>query len=49
MAMRVGADIWQSSYLGALAAALQVSRVGNSPMSVAELVSEIDGPAFEQD
>jgi bifunctional ADP-heptose synthase (sugar kinase/adenylyltransferase) len=49
MAMRVGADIWQSSYLGALAAALQVSRVGNSPMSSAELVSEIDGPAFEQD
>jgi bifunctional ADP-heptose synthase (sugar kinase/adenylyltransferase) len=49
MAMRVGADIWRSSYLGALAAALQVSRVGNSPMSVAELVSEIDGPSFEQD
>ena len=43
MAMRVGADIWQSSYLGALAAALQVSRVGNSPMTRAELVSEIDG------
>jgi rfaE bifunctional protein kinase chain/domain len=43
MAMRVGADIWQSSYLGALAAALQVSRVGNSPMTAAELVAEIDG------
>jgi len=49
MAMRVGADIWQSSYLGALAAALQVSRVGNSPMTVDELLSEVDSPGFEED
>lgn len=49
MALRVGADIWQSSYLGALAAALQVSRVGNSPMTVAELLSEIDGSTFDHD
>jgi rfaE bifunctional protein kinase chain/domain len=49
MAMRVGADIWQSSYLGALAAALQVSRVGNSPMTAAELVSEIDGTDYHHD
>ncbi len=49
MAMRVGADIWQSSYLGALAAALQVSRVGNSPMTAAELVSEIDGTGYHHD
>src|SRR5205823_7738635 len=30
MALCVGADIWQSSYMGALAAALQISRVGNA-------------------
>ncbi len=49
MALRVGADIWQSAYLGSLAAALQVSRVGNSPMTSAELVAEIDGPAYDHD
>ena len=49
MALRVGADIWQSAYLGSLAAALQVSRVGNHPMTVAELLSEIDGPAYDHD
>ena len=42
MALCSGADIWQSSYLGALAAAVQVSRIGNSPISVEELVREID-------
>jgi rfaE bifunctional protein kinase chain/domain len=47
MALRVGADIWQSSYLGALAAALQVSRVGNGPLTVEELVAEIDEPGFD--
>jgi rfaE bifunctional protein kinase chain/domain len=49
MALRVGADIWQSSYLGALAAALQVSRVGNSPLTVAELVTEINETDFSHD
>jgi len=49
MALRVGADIWQSSYLGALAAALQVSRVGNSPLTVAELVTEINEAGFSHD
>jgi len=49
MALRVGADIWQSSYLGALAAALQVSRVGNSPLTVAELVAEIEESGFSDD
>jgi bifunctional ADP-heptose synthase (sugar kinase/adenylyltransferase) len=48
MALRVGADVWQSSYLGALAAALQVSRVGNGPLTTAELVAEIDGQGFDQ-
>jgi rfaE bifunctional protein kinase chain/domain len=49
MALRVGADIWQSSYLGGLAAALQVSRVGNSPLTVAELVAEIEESGFSHD
>jgi rfaE bifunctional protein kinase chain/domain len=49
MALRVGTDIWQSSYLGGLAAALQVSRVGNSPLTVAELVNEIDESGFSHD
>jgi bifunctional ADP-heptose synthase (sugar kinase/adenylyltransferase) len=49
MALRVGTDIWQSSYLGALAAALQVSRVGNSPLTVAELVAEIEESGFSHD
>jgi len=49
MALRSGADIWQASYLGSLAAALQVSRVGNLPLSAAELVREIDETGFSHD
>jgi rfaE bifunctional protein kinase chain/domain len=49
MALRVGADIWQSSYLGGLAAALQVSRVGNIPLTIADLVAEIDETEFSHD
>lgn len=49
MALCVGADIWQSCYLGALAAALQVSRVGNLPLTVADLVTEIDKTGFHHD
>ena len=49
MALRVGADIWQSAYLGGLAAALQVSRLGNIPLTVADIVAEIDETGFSQD
>ncbi len=42
MALRAGTEIWEASYLGSLAAALQVSRVGNLPLTTAELVEEID-------
>jgi bifunctional ADP-heptose synthase (sugar kinase/adenylyltransferase) len=49
MALRVGADIWQSSYLAALAAALQVSRLGNIALTVAELVAEIDESEYSHD
>jgi len=41
LALAVGADIWQSAYLGSIAAACQVSRVGNSPLSADELVTEL--------
>jgi rfaE bifunctional protein kinase chain/domain len=47
MALCVGADIWRSSYLGALAAALQVSRVGNTPLTSADLIAEIDDRRFD--
>ena len=49
MALRAGTDIWQASYLGSLAAALQVSRVGNLPLTTAELVTEIDETGFSDE
>jgi len=49
MARRVGADIWQSAYVGSLAAALQVSRVGNTPLTVPDLVMEIDEAGSAED
>ena len=36
-----GGDIWMASYLGSLAAACQVGRVGNIPLSRSELIAEI--------
>lgn len=42
MAMSVGADIWQSMYLGSIAAACQVSRVGNTPLSPHDLATELE-------
>lgn len=41
LALCAGTDIWQSAYLGALAAACQVSRVGNLPVTADELIAEI--------
>ncbi len=42
MALAVGASIWQSAYLGSLAAAVQVSRVGNIPIKKDEIFSELE-------
>lgn len=42
MALCVGADIWQSAYLGSLASAIQVSRVGNIPIQKEELLKELE-------
>lgn len=41
MALAVGANIWQASYLGSLAAACQVGRIGNIPLTKKELLLEI--------
>ena len=41
MALAVGSDLWQASYLGSLAAACQVGRIGNVPLTVSELKGEI--------
>lgn len=41
MAMAVGCNIWMSSYLGSLAAACQVGRVGNIPIKAEELLKEL--------
>lgn len=37
MAMASGAELWEASLLGAVAAACQVSRIGNQPMSSSQL------------
>ena len=44
MGLCTGLDIWRSVYLGSLAAACQVSRVGNTPLTQADLIAEIDAP-----
>ena len=42
MSLVAGADIWQSAYLGSVAAACQVGRVGNSPLTAQELITELN-------
>jgi rfaE bifunctional protein kinase chain/domain len=41
LALRAGVDFWQATYLGALAAACQVARVGNTPLGLNDLDAEI--------
>lgn len=41
LALVAGADIWQSAYIGALAAACQVGRIGNVPLTQADIVFEL--------
>ena len=41
LSLAVGADIWQSMYLGSVAAACQVSRVGNIPLSPHDISLEL--------
>ncbi|MCS6763643.1 MAG: PfkB family carbohydrate kinase [Candidatus Protistobacter heckmanni] len=42
MALVAGSSLWQSMYLGSLAAACQVGRVGNTPLSPAEIEAQLD-------
>ena len=41
MALCVGANIWESGYLGSMASAVQVSRVGNIPINKDDLLKEL--------
>ena len=41
MASSRGHDIWRSAYLGSVAAAIQVSRVGNTPIQRDEILAEL--------
>jgi bifunctional ADP-heptose synthase (sugar kinase/adenylyltransferase) len=41
LTVAAGGNIWQSAYLGSLAAACQISRLGNSPLSAAQLITEL--------
>jgi rfaE bifunctional protein kinase chain/domain len=41
LALASGGTIWEAACLGSLAAAVQVGRVGNTPINVAELLREI--------
>ena len=41
LSLAVGADIWQSMYLGSVASACQVRRIGNVPLSRRDIVSEL--------
>ena len=40
LALAAGSDIWQSAYLGSVAAACQVGRKGNLPLKTSELILE---------
>ena len=42
MAMACGADIWEAACLGSLAAALQVGRIGNTPLSLDEFLQVLN-------
>jgi len=41
MAMALGASVWQGAYLGSIAAACQVSRIGNLPLAVENIYAEL--------
>jgi rfaE bifunctional protein kinase chain/domain len=41
MALVCGASIWESSFLGSIAAACQVSRMGNLPLSAQDIIQEL--------
>jgi bifunctional ADP-heptose synthase (sugar kinase/adenylyltransferase) len=42
MSLALGRTIWESLYLGSVAAACQVGRIGNIPLTAAELLAEVN-------
>lgn len=42
MSLALGCNIWESSFLGSLAAACQVGRIGNTPLTLVNIESELD-------
>lgn len=42
LALASGASLWEAAYLGSVAAACQVSRLGNLPLTVEELAREVE-------
>ena len=42
LALASGSNIWLSSYLGSLAAACKVGRIGNMPLTPAEIKAELE-------
>jgi len=42
MALAAKASLWEASLLGSLAAAVQVSRVGNIPLEPQDLLRELE-------
>ena len=41
LSLSLGNDIWESSLLGSLAAAIQVSRIGNIPLQSNDLLESL--------
>lgn len=41
LTLACGGDIWEAAFLGSLSAAIQVSRVGNTPLQTKELMREL--------
>lgn len=41
MALQCGASIWQAAFVGSIAAACQVSRLGNVPLAASDIVNEL--------
>lgn len=41
LALAANATIWESAYLGSVASACQVARVGNTPLSAKEMITEL--------
>ncbi len=45
MALASGSDIWEAACVGSIAAAVQVGRIGNTPLQKQDLLSVVQRPA----